>query len=111
MSETNKHDRLGIFVGLVVMVFAMMLAMIVGSHLSDKALAVLVGVTFGMGITILVTLLVVAIGRRRDERQGYPPVVVVANPLTGPVRLSEIPPLTDAEIAVDTATGGSRLRE
>ncbi len=100
MNETSERNRMGTFVGLVVMAFAVTLAMVVGSRLSDKALAVLVGVVFGMGTTILVTLFVVTVGRRRGEQQEYPPVVVVASSRTGPARLSEIPSLTDAEIVV-----------
>ena len=100
MNETSERNRMRTFVGLVVMAFAVTLAMVVGSRLSDKALAVLVGVVFGMGTTILVTLFVVTVGRRRGEQQEYPPVVVVASSRTGPVRLSEIPSLTDAEIVV-----------
>ncbi len=100
MSRTSERNHPRTFAGLVTMAFVVTLAMVVGSRLSDEALAVLVGVTFGMGTTILVTLFVVTISRRRGEQRKYPPVVVVASPMTGPVRLSEIPPLTDAEIFI-----------
>ena len=100
MSETSERNHLCQFAGLVVIAFVVTLAMVIGNRLSDKALTVLVGVTFGMGTTILVTLFVVAVGRRCSGQREYPPVVVVASSMTVPVRLSEIPPLTDAEIVV-----------
>lgn len=81
-------SRLKIFAGLVVMAFAVTLAVIVGSRLSDEALAVLAGAVCGVGAAIPTSLLIVAISRRRDDRQvqpsmspgPYPPVVVVAPP-------------------------------
>jgi hypothetical protein len=79
---------LKIFAGLVALAFAVTLAVIVGSRLSDEALAVLAGAVCGVGAAIPTSLLIVAVSRRRDERrvqpsapQGpYPPVVVVAPP-------------------------------
>ena len=96
MDETVKRSggwsRLKIFAGLVAMAFAVALAVVVGSRLSDEALAVLAGAVCGVGAAIPTSLLIVAVSRRRDEgrvqpsasrdpyRGPYPPVVVVAPP-------------------------------
>ncbi|MBL7063270.1 MAG: hypothetical protein ISS49_03540 [Anaerolineae bacterium] len=99
-NRNGGWSRLKIFAGLVVMAFAVTLAVIVGNRLSDEALAVLAGAVCGVGAAIPTSLLVVAVTRRRDERrdfgcaqdrpsratqpsmpQGvYPPVVVVTPP-------------------------------
>jgi hypothetical protein len=87
----NVGRRLKIFAGLVVLVFAVTLALIVGNRLSDEALAVLAGAVCGVGAAIPTSLLIVSVTqRRRDEsraqpptQQGaYPPVVVVTPPGT-----------------------------
>jgi hypothetical protein len=92
MEETGNRSsggsRLKIFAGLVVVVFAVTLAVLVGSRLSDEALAVLAGAVCGVGAAIPTSLLIVAVSRRRDEGRvrsptqpgPYPPVVVVAPP-------------------------------
>jgi hypothetical protein len=88
MNRGRGGSRLKIFAGLVALAFAVTLAVIVGSRLSDEALAVLAGAVCGVGAAIPTSLLIVAVSRRRDERrvqpsapQGpYPPVVVVAPP-------------------------------
>ena len=88
MNRSRGGSRLKIFAGLVALAFAVTLAVIVGSRLSDEALAVLAGAVCGVGAAIPTSLLIVAVSRRRDERrvqpsvpQGpYPPVVVVASP-------------------------------
>jgi hypothetical protein len=88
MNRGRGGNRLRIFAGLVGLAFAVTLAVIVGSRLSDEALAVLAGAVCGVGAAIPTSLLIVAVSRRRDERrvqpsapQGpYPPVVVVAPP-------------------------------
>ncbi len=95
MDEGKKHNsgwrRLKVFAGLVVMVFAVTLAVIVGNRLSDEALAVLAGAVCGVGAAIPTSLLIVAVSRWRNgenERRAqpsmpqgvYPPVVVVAPP-------------------------------
>jgi hypothetical protein len=112
MTETTSRDdsrsRLRVFAGLAAMAFVVTLAIVAGDRLSGEGLAlycpvqdsgVLVGVVIGMGTTILVTLFVVAAGRRRSRQRRYPPVVVVAPGGATPALLSEIPPLTDAEMA------------
>jgi len=79
--------RLKVFAGLVVMAFAMTLAVVVGNRLSDEALAVLAGAVCGVGAAIPTSLLVVAVSRRRDEQRAQPPVPqgVYPHPLTPPV--------------------------
>jgi len=86
-------------VGLVVIAFAVTMAVIVGNRLSDESLAVLAGAVCGVGAAIPTSLIIVAVTRRRDElrdfgepagrglgrattaSQGpYPPVVVVTPP-------------------------------
>ena len=86
----NSGDRLKIFAGLVVLAFAVTLAVIVGNRLSDEAMAVLAGAVCGVGAAIPTSLLVVAVSRKQDGQRGqqyaqphmqqgaYPPVVVVA---------------------------------
>ena len=93
MEETRNRNssswsRLKIFAGLVVTAFAVALAVVIGSRLSDEALAVLAGAVCGVGAAIPTSLLIVAVSRRRDEprvqptmpQAAYPPVVVVAPP-------------------------------
>ena len=102
MDERQGHSsgwrRLKVFVGVVVAVFAVTLAVVVGNRLSDQALAVLAGAVCGVGAAIPTSLLVVAVSRWRDEPRmrpgapqgaysqgvypqgGYPPVIVVAPP-------------------------------
>lgn len=69
--------------------FSITLAVIVGSRLSDEALAVLAGAVCGVGAAIPTSLLVVAVTRRRHQatdqpvtqspsHRAYPPVVVVS---------------------------------
>ncbi len=89
MNRSRGASRVKIFAGLVAMAFAVTLAVIVGSRLSDEALAVLAGAVCGVGAAIPTSLLIVAVSRRQDERRvqppapqagPYPPVVVVAPP-------------------------------
>ena len=87
-NRRNGWSRFKIFGGLVAMAFAVALAVIVGSRLSDEALAVLAGAVCGVGAAIPTSLLIVAVSRRRDEQRiqpatpsgPYPPVVVVTAP-------------------------------
>ena len=87
-NRNRGGGRLKVFVGLVATAFAVALAVMVGSRLSDEALAVLAGSVCGVGAAIPTSLLIVAVSRRREEQrpqpsmpQGmYPPVVVVAPP-------------------------------
>ena len=80
--------RLKALVAVVVLAFAVTLAVVVGNRLSDEALAVLAGAVCGVGAAIPTSLLVAAVSKRRVEphaqaaaSQGaYPPVVVVTAP-------------------------------
>jgi len=89
---------------MLVFVFTVTLAVIVGNRLSDEALAVLAGAVCGVGAAIPTSLLIVAVSRRRAEpwaqrgtNQGaYPPVVVVtpAGVQQRPHEWNALPPLT-----------------
>jgi hypothetical protein len=92
MDETGYRNRswgrLKTLAALVVIAFAVTLAVVVGSRLTDEALSVLAGAVCGVGAAIPTSLLIVAVSRRRAEphaqapvAQGsYPPVVVVTPP-------------------------------
>jgi hypothetical protein len=96
----QKHGSAGrVWVGLGVVAILVTLAVIVGNRLSDEALAVLAGAVCGVGAAIPTSLLIVAVSRRRNDRDesprpmpggyplnGYPPVVVVAPPYAGPAQ-------------------------
>jgi hypothetical protein len=103
----NRYGTRSILLsGLAATVFATAMAVVVGHRLRGQALAVLVGMVGGMGATVLVSLLVIALSRRYDERGDYPPVVEVSGVLpedgdpTRPLPLSQIPLPTDAEAAL-----------
>lgn len=72
----------------MVAVFAVALAVVVGSRLPVDAVAVIVGVVCGVLASIPTSLLILAVSNRRDgrpvspaeSRQSYPPVVVVNAP-------------------------------
>ena len=74
MDRGRGWGRVRIFAGLVMMAFAVTLAVVVGRRLSDEALAVLAGAVCGVGAAIPTSLLIVAVSRRRDERRVQPPV-------------------------------------
>jgi hypothetical protein len=99
MGERNDGlGRLAVLTGSVALALAVTLALLAGRHLRGDALAVLLGMAGGMGVTLLVTLLVVTLSRRRHTRQaGVLVEYVRGGGLAGPIRLSQIPPLTDAE--------------
>ncbi len=101
MEESRNHNnrapddvwgRIKVFGGVVVLAFAVTLALVIGNRLSDEALAVLAGAVCGVGAALPTSLLIVAVTRRRDEQEqaahmqptltqaAYPPVVVVAPP-------------------------------
>jgi hypothetical protein len=69
-------------------VFAVALAVVVGSRLPVDAVAVIVGVVCGVLASIPTSLLILAVSNRRESRpesparseQSYPPVVVVNAP-------------------------------
>ena len=83
---TGYHHLFKVFAGLLLAVFAVTLAMIIGDYLSDNSLAVLTGAVCGVAVAVPTSLLIVAASRRCDERrkpvpapQGvYPPVIVLA---------------------------------
>lgn len=121
MDERNTHKNTGrrwkAFTGLVVMAFAVTLAVIIGNRLSDEALAVLAGAVCGVGAAIPTSLLIVAVTRRRDEPRAqptmspgpYPPVVVVTPPGGQPHDAwSGLPSLLRAPMQRDfTVVGGA----
>jgi len=84
----SRWNRLKVLLLAVVLVFTMTLAVIVGTRLSDEALAVLAGAVVGVAAAIPTSLLIVSVVRRRDEGRGKlatmpqqastPPVIVVA---------------------------------
>jgi len=88
-TETGgRWARLRAFLIVVVLLFTMTLAVIVGTRLSNEALAVLAGAAVGVAAAIPTSLLIVTVVRRRDEGRGRamaapsqqqtPPVIVVA---------------------------------
>jgi hypothetical protein len=115
MAKMEKHSdglgHLAAFTGSLTPALAVTLALLAGQHLEGDALAALLGMMGGMGVAVLVSLLVAAIGRRRRARRAGILVEYVAggNP-AGPIRLSQIPPLTDAEssLAEEAYRGGYR---
>jgi hypothetical protein len=99
MDERNGGSgRLVVLTGSATLALAVTLALLAGRHLRGDALAVLLGMAGGMGVTVLVSLLVAALSRRRRARRSGVLVEYVrgGNPAE-PIRLSQIPPLTDAE--------------
>ncbi len=79
--------RLRVMAGVVVVAFAVTLAVMIGQRLSDQAMAVLAGAVCGVGASIPTSLLIVWVTQRRREQQParpaagpYPPVVVVQPP-------------------------------
>jgi hypothetical protein len=73
--------------GVMMVVFALALAIVVGTRLPVDAMAVMVGVVCGVLASIPTSLLIVAVSGRRESRpepmpqpQAYPPVVVVNAP-------------------------------
>lgn len=72
---------------LILVVFAVGLALVVGSRLPVDAITVIIGVGCGVLASIPTSLLIVAIAGRHDNQYGrlpgqqtYPPVVVVNSP-------------------------------
>ena len=122
-NRNSGWGRLKVFIGLVMLAFAVTLAVIVGNRLSDEALAVLAGAVCGVGAAIPTSLLIVAVSRRRSEEnerrvqpstpQGvYPPVVVVAPPgvQQRPNAWNGLPPSLAAPIQRNfTVVGGASV--
>jgi hypothetical protein len=88
MNRGSRWGRLKVFAALMMLAFAVTLALVIASRLSDEALAVLAGSVCGVGAAIPTSLLIVAVTHRRDgervrpapQQGSYPPVVVVAPP-------------------------------
>ncbi len=88
--RSNLGRWLRILVGLAIASFAATLAAVIGSRLSDDALAVLAGAVCGVGAAIPASLLFIVVSRWRDEPRSrspvtgpqsqYPPVVVITPP-------------------------------
>jgi hypothetical protein len=90
----HSAQRRRAFLGLIVVCFAVTLAVIVGNRLSDQALAVLAGAVCGVAAAIPTSLIILAVLRQRETGDGrykeppayppthsqYPPIVVVAPP-------------------------------
>jgi len=91
------------------LVFAAVLAVIVGQRMSTDAMAVVIGVIFGVAASIPTSLLVVGVTRRAQERgmteerrqyreRAQPPVIVVspsgsnASPWFSPFQSPALPP-------------------
>jgi hypothetical protein len=120
----------------VAVVFVAVLAVIIGQRMSTDAMAVVIGVIFGVAASIPTSLLVAAVtrraqGRRVEEEWGpreraQPPVIVVnpggsqAAPWFSPYQTPALPPslhgeptrsfrvVGGEEIAVDGESGDSR---
>jgi hypothetical protein len=80
--EKNIGQRVGIFMGGLLLVFTVTLAIIVGNRLSNEALGVLAGAVCGVGAAIPTSLIVVALTLKLrqdepEEKTSYPPIVVV----------------------------------
>lgn len=99
--------------GLVVVAFAITLAIVVGTRLSSDAIAVLVGVVAGVAASIPTALLLIVVTRRREEsdddderhyrdlRRDSPPVIVVA-PGSAPQALPQYTGSYQAQLAPPT---------
>ena len=69
---------------IILLAFAVTLAVIIGQRMSTDAMAVVIGVACGVLASIPTSLLILAVSSRRGERQvpqqrhpNYPPVVIV----------------------------------
>ena len=93
----------------VVVVFVAVLAVIIGQRMSTDAMAVVIGVIFGVAASIPTSLLIVAVTRRaQEEREVYrgqaqPPVIVVnpgggtVSPWFTPFGQPMLPPMMEGE--------------
>jgi hypothetical protein len=81
---------LKVFLAVVVVAFAVTLAVVVGQRLSDQAVSILAGAVCGVGASIPTSLLIIWVSRRQQQQEAsqsnrqmqgvYPPVVVVQPP-------------------------------
>ena len=88
-------QRIGRFLALVSILFALSLALIVAERLSRDALTLLVGIAIGALLLVPLTAFLLLLWRRQEarltaqmemhgaSRQTSPPVIVVAPPLYG----------------------------
>ena len=82
--QSNIKSKLTILAGISCVSFTITLAMLIGSKLSDQALAVLSGAACGVSAAIPTSLLIVGITYKQRQPQvqpqqqnQYPPIVVV----------------------------------
>ncbi len=69
-------------VALILIAFAVTLAVIVGNRMSTDAMAVVIGIVCGVGASIPTSLLILAVASRRETKEergqaSFPPVVIV----------------------------------
>lgn len=117
---SNRWKRLKVFLGVVVVAFAVTLAAIIGQRLSDQAVSILAGAVCGVSASIPTSLLIVWVSRRQQQQetsqsnrqmQGvYPPVVVVQPPaqMSGgrPQQQAYLPPNLQPTAREFTVVGG-----
>ncbi len=69
-------------VALILIAFAVTLAVVVGNRMSTDAMAVVIGIVCGVGAGIPTSLLIMAVASRREAKEergqaAFPPVVIV----------------------------------
>jgi hypothetical protein len=69
-------------IALILVAFAVTLAVIIGSRMSTDAMAVVIGIVCGVGASIPTSLLIMTVASRREtkeqrQRANFPPVVIV----------------------------------
>lgn len=69
-------------VALILVAFAVTLAVIIGNRMSTDAMAVVIGIVCGVGASIPTSLLIMTVTSRRETKEerarpGFPPVVIV----------------------------------
>lgn len=97
---THTQTKLAIAGGISCIAFAITLALLIGSRLSEQALAVLAGAACGVGAAIPTSVMVIAVSnrqhnnRQQPQQQGqYPPIVVVGpqQPQIAPPGYAQMP--------------------
>jgi len=87
----------GLFV-LILVAFAVALAVVIGNRMSSEAMAVVIGVTCGVAASIPMSAIILVLTSRKERRpefpsyprENYPPVVVI-NPGQQSQRYSSLP--------------------
>jgi len=69
-------------IALILIAFAVTLAVVVGNRMSTDAMAVVIGIVCGVGASIPTSLLIMAAASRRETKEergqaAFPPVVIV----------------------------------